>query len=209
VTTQPHGPQREQEPARESERERGRTVEGAGQGALLETDRLLLRPFTAADAPSVQRLAGDSDIARTTLNIPHPYPDGAAEAWIQAANEAERAGAQYMRAMVRKDSGELVGCVGLGVAQRHHRAELAYWVGRPWWNLGYASEAALRMVQFAFTDLGLHRVWAAAMPHNPASMRVMEKIGMRREGHLRHHAFKDGHFIDLVYYGIVKGDPLP
>ncbi|WP_303800809.1 GNAT family N-acetyltransferase [Alicyclobacillus macrosporangiidus] len=205
MTTQPHGRQPEPEQEQESERELGGTV----QGALLETDRLLLRPVTAADAPSVQRLAGHPDIARTTLNIPHPYPDGAAEAWIQAANEAERAGTQYVRVMVRKDSGALVGCVALGVAQRHHRAELAYWVGRPWWNLGYASEAARRMVQFAFTDLGLHRVWAAAMPHNPASMRVMEKIGMQREGLLRQHAFKDGHFIDLVYYGIVKGDPLP
>jgi ribosomal-protein-alanine N-acetyltransferase len=68
----------------------------------LTSDRLLLRPFTLADAPDVQRLAGDRDIASTTLNIPHPYEDGVAETWIGGHRE-------------RFDKGEqasLVSCIG-------------------------------------------------------------------------------------------------
>ena len=88
----------------------------------------------------------------------------------------------------------------------HRRAELGYWVARPFWNQGYASEGARALVRFGFAELGLHRVSAHHYSRNPASGKVMQKIGMRFEGLLRQHVFKWGVFEDIEMYGILAGD---
>lgn len=76
-----------------------------------ETKRLFLRPFQLADAKHVQELAGNIEVAKTTLNIPHPYPDGAAEAWIERTHEAAARGEIFAFAMVKKDARTLVGSI--------------------------------------------------------------------------------------------------
>ncbi len=88
----------------------------------------------------------------------------------------------------------------------HHRGELGYWVGVPYWGRGIATEAAGEVLRFAFDVLGLNRVYATHVPRNPASGRVMEKLGMQREGYLRSHAFAGGHYEDLILYAIIAGD---
>lgn len=173
---------------------------------ILETDRLTLRPFELVDASLVQKLAGDREVAQTTLSIPHPYPDGAAEAWIAAGRERASAGHGFPYAIVIRDEGVLIGCISLNLTRPHSRGELAYWLGTSYWGKGYATEAAAMVVNFGFDDLGLNRIWAAAMSKNPASSRVMQKIGMKPEGEFRQHILKWGEFEDLVYYGMTKGD---
>lgn len=174
----------------------------------LTTERLLLRPFTLADAPEVQRLAGEREIAATTAAIPHPYPDGAAEAWIEthAGRFAQGEGAAF--AVTRRADSALLGVVGLEINAEMQRAELGYWIGKPYWNQGYGSEAAAAVVRFALTDLGLRRVFARHFSGNPASGRVMQKIGMRHEGTLRRHAVKWGEVHDLEMYGLLAGEPI-
>ena len=112
------------------------------QQPTIDTARLILRPFTLADAPTVQRLAGASEVADTTLNIPHPYPDGAAEQWIATHVENFNAGDGATCAIVLRATSELCGAMGLDISRRHRRAELTYWIGVPYWNQGYATEAA-------------------------------------------------------------------
>lgn len=174
---------------------------------VLETPRLLLRPFVLSDSSEVQRLAGAPEVADTTLNLPHPYGEGVAEAWIgsHAARFAEGAGVNY--AITLRADGALMGSVGLLVTRRHRRAELGYWLGVPFWGRGYMTEAAGALVQCGFSLLDLHKIEAARMTRNPASGRVMEKIGMTREGLLRGHVFKNGVYEDLAVYGIVKSGP--
>lgn len=169
----------------------------------LTTARLVLRPFESGDAPVVQRLAGAREIADTTLNIPHPYPDGAAEAWIARHAGAWAARQALTLAVVEGDTGHLVGAVGLILAMPDQRAELGYWIGVPWWNRGYATEAAQALVAHGFSVLGLHRVMARHLARNPASGRVMQKLGMEREGVLRGHVLKWGTFEDLVVYAVL------
>ena len=175
----------------------------------LETVRLWLRPFRPADAPAVQRMAGDRAIAESTANVPHPYPDGAAEQWIAShpAMWTEGKGATW--AIVRKEDDAVAGAIGLRLVTDNRYAELGYWVGREWWSNGYASESAAELVRFAFETLGLNRVMARHFRSNPASGRVMQKIGMIKEGTLRQHFLKWGRFEDLVCYGILAGDPRP
>jgi RimJ/RimL family protein N-acetyltransferase len=171
--------------------------------------RLLLRPFRPDDAPAVQRLAGDRDIALTTINVPHPYEDGMAEAWIATHADLWTRGAAVICAMEHREQARLVGAVGITIELEQRRGELGYWVGKPWWGNGYATEAARALVGFAFERLGLERVFAHHFASNPASGRVMQKIGMRQEGVLRRHVIKWGRFENIVVYGILAEEFTP
>jgi len=137
----------------------------------LETVRLLLRPLTPADAPAVQRLAGDKEVASTTLNIPHPYPDGAAELWIGTLPQAYDCGEAVVFGITLHDGGELVGTCGLRLELPHARAEIGYWVGREYWGRGVATEAATCLSDWLL-DHGRPVVALITVEGNVASERV-------------------------------------
>lgn len=172
---------------------------------ILATTRLVLRPFQASDARAVQHLAGAAAVAEMTLNIPHPYRDGAAEAWIATHRPAWDAGVGAAFAVATQDD-ELRGAIGLQLTSEHRRGELGYWIGQPYWGQGLATEAVQRVVQFAFETLALNRVQASHLPRNPASGRVMQKVGMTREGLHRERYLKDGRFEDVIEYAILRRD---
>ncbi|HEX8274993.1 MAG TPA: GNAT family N-acetyltransferase [Longimicrobiaceae bacterium] len=173
---------------------------------VLAGARLDLRPFRPGDAPAVQALAGAREIADTTLTIPHPYGDGLAEQWIATHAPAWAAGARASFAVVERASGQLVGAIGLALRPEHARAEMGYWIGLPFWNRGYATEAAALLLGFGFEELGLHRVHARHFARNPQSGRVMRKLGMRHEGRLRQHVRRWGSPEDLEQYGILRDE---
>jgi RimJ/RimL family protein N-acetyltransferase len=173
---------------------------------VLITERLLLRPFSLEDAPAVERLAGTKEVADTTLTIPHPYPPGAAESWIGTHRDDWENGTGVNYAIIEKGREELVGTVGLSIDSRHKSAELGYWVGPPFWNRGYCTEAARAVVAMAFDTLHLHRVESRHFVRNPSSGRVMEKLGMTREGVQREAMLKNDRFEDLVLYAVLSTD---
>jgi RimJ/RimL family protein N-acetyltransferase len=170
----------------------------------LVTERLLLRPFALADAPTVQKLAGDEAVASMTLNIPHPYKDGMAEAWIDTHPQRFKKGEEAIFAIALREDNTLIGAVGLTVNQEHERAELGYWIGKSYWGNSYCTEAAKEVVKYGFTALGLRRIQATHFVQNPASGRVMKKIGMTCEGCLRQYVKKWGNPIDLKMYSILR-----
>jgi len=172
----------------------------------IDTRRLLLRPFRLSDSGVVQWLAGERDIADTTLNIPHPYEDGMAEAWIETQTPAYDAGELVTFAVVARSADQLVGAMGLVLERRFKSAELGYWIGKPFWNQGYATEAADAVIRYGFDELRLNRISARHFARNPSSGRVMEKVGMLREGKAREAVMKWGKYEDLVLYGIVRED---
>lgn len=171
---------------------------------VLKTERLLLRLLNASDVIPMEQLINDYDIASTTLAIPYPYPKGAAESFIYYRSEVARKGGGFSFAIVDRRSDEFMGVIGLHTDHTHNRAELAYWLGKPYWNQGFMTEAAARTVEYGFSELNLNRLWAAAMTRNPASSRVMEKIGMQSEGTFRQHIMKWGQYEDVTYYGLLK-----
>jgi ribosomal-protein-alanine N-acetyltransferase len=173
---------------------------------ILETPRLRLRPFELADAADVQRLAGDIAVFETTTQVPHPYKDGMAATWIASHRVAfaERRDATF--AIVARADDSLLGAISLMNIATDHQAELGYWLGKPHWNHGYCSEAGVAALRFAFAGLGLRRVHATHMTRNPASGRVMAKIGMRHEGTRRQHLLKLGRFEDLELYGVLRSE---
>jgi ribosomal-protein-alanine N-acetyltransferase len=177
-----------------------------GERPTIETERLILRPFSLDDAPEVRRLAGDRDIASTTGNIPHPYEDGMAEEWIGTHQERFDKGELVNFAIVNGKQGFLVGAISLVINKQNESAELGYWIGKPYWNNGYCTEAARAVVRYGFEVLGLNRIHAAHMRRNPASGKVMQKTGMKHEGCLRQHIKKWGKFEDIESYGILRGE---
>jgi len=149
----------------------------------IQTPRLTLRPFTEADAARLAYLAGDYDVAKMCGRVPHPYSLAAAHEWI-ARQGADRArGGDFPFAVTAPIDG-LVGCVGV------HRAgdtpdgayEIGYWFGLPYWGLGYASEAARSVMDWARDQLGAKVFLAGHFADNPASGRVLSKLGFKRTG---------------------------
>lgn len=176
---------------------------------VLETERLTLRPYTPADAPSVQRMCGDPAIAATTLAIPHPYPDGAAEQWISTHADGFRQGTEVTLAITLKPNGPVIGSVALSVNKDHRRGELGYMVAKEHWNRGYCTEAVRALMAYGFSVLGLSRIQAMHFPRNAASGRVMQKLGMTREGLLRRYVCNRGVFEDLLMYSILRAESEP
>jgi RimJ/RimL family protein N-acetyltransferase len=170
----------------------------------LTTERLTLRPFVADDAFDVERLAGQRQIADTTLNIPHPYPHGGAAEWIRLHAPAWIDGTSATFAIVGQKTGALVGAISLIIKREHQRAELGYWIAVDCWNRGYATEATRRILDFGFETLGLHRIESRHLLRNPASGRVMQKAGMKQEGIERDLVMKWDRFESLALYSILE-----
>ncbi len=172
----------------------------------LHTARLTLRPFELSDARVVQQLAGAPEVADTTMNVPHPYEDGMAEMWIDTHRLGFERGERLTAAItLAKDA--LVGSISLRFEPAHDRAELGYWIGLPHWNNGYATEAARALLAYGFDDHGVNRIYATHLTRNPASGRVMQKIGMQFEGVHRAHFRKNGLYEDVAQYAILRTDP--
>jgi RimJ/RimL family protein N-acetyltransferase len=139
-------------------------------------------------------------------NWPHPYPEGFAEDWIRPqADEFEKGKSAIFAVQIAADA-QLCGAIGLAVNPEDRHAELGYWIGVPYWNCGYCTEAARETLRFAFEELQLHRVHAAHFVGNDASGRVLSKIGMKCEGLLRQHVLKWGDFLDIIVYGILRSE---
>jgi RimJ/RimL family protein N-acetyltransferase len=172
----------------------------------LTTERLILRPFTLDDAPEVQRLAGTREIADTTINIPHPYPEGAAEKWINTRRDEYQKNGSVAWAVTLKDSSQLMGCISLGVDGKNGRAELGYWIAREYWGQGYCTEAAKKVLTYGFRQAKLNRIFASYLSRNPASGKVMSNIGMKKEGQMRQHIKKWDKYEDIIHYGILAAE---
>ncbi|MWV42743.1 GNAT family N-acetyltransferase [Paenibacillus sp. HJL G12] len=172
----------------------------------IQLERLTLRPFSLDDAQAVQAMAGDPYVAEMTMNIPHPYEDGMAEGWIQTHLDHFNEERSLQLAIVLSEEQQLIGAIGIAINKKFAHGELGYWIGKSYINHGYCTEAARGIVKYAFTELNLHRVYACHLGKNPASGKVMEKLGMKYEGLLRQHIRKWDQFEDLVHYGLLKDE---
>lgn len=133
-----------------------------------------LESIALRHAPAVQRLAAHPDVVATT-NLPDPYPEDGARTWIETVVPRQEAGEAYAFAILNAED-VLVGVTGF-VDVTATVAELGYWIGRPYWNCGYATAANRQVLAFAFGPLALARVVARPLARNAPSRRVLEKLG--------------------------------
>ena len=175
-----------------------------GELPSLTTPRLILRPFAPADGLGVERLAGAWEIADTTLNIPHPYPEGGGLRWIKTHTVAWENGSSLTLAIALPATPQtIIGAVSLTIAREHARGELGYWIAVSEWGHGYATEAARAVATFGFEKLELHRIQARHFTRNQASGIVMQKLGMQLEGVNREAYLRWGRFEDVAVYGVL------
>lgn len=168
------------------------------------TKRLLLRMFRPEDAARTAALAGTRAVTEMTMRIPFPYTESMAAEWIARHEELRRKNRALLYAITLLGEDDLIGSIGLKLDLENRRGEMGYWLGRRYWGNGYASEAAESMLDYAFTVLDLHKVTAHRLARNEASGRILEKVGMRREGLLRDHVRKGERYEDVVQYAILK-----
>ena len=162
----------------------------------LTTARLRLRPIRRGDAPRVQALCNNWNVARMLSRVPYPNPVEVVEAWTGAQAAARESGLTYNFAIEHRDG--LIGVVGVSRCD-DGGYEIGYWLGEPWWGQGLMTEAVGRIVDFARASLGLDRLRSDYFADNPASGRVQEKCGFRITGRGRLNSQSRGCKVEAVF----------
>lgn len=174
----------------------------------LLTDRLCLNKLQSADIDAIVEMAGNKNVSKNTLNIPHPYKPEHAEAWLSMIDEGFEKGTITTFGIRLHPDQQLIGAIGLRIEPRFNRAELGYWIGEAYWNKGYATEALAAALKFGFLELKLNKILATHLVENPASGRVMIKNGMIKEGELKEHILKNDVYLSLVQYRLTRAEYL-
>jgi RimJ/RimL family protein N-acetyltransferase len=172
----------------------------------VDTGRLLLRPFADTDFEALHDIQSRPDVARYMYWEPRSADavrDGLDRRLTQHA--LHRQGDVLELAVLRKDSGALIGDVNLvWVSERHRQGELGYMLHPAQHGRGYATEAARAVLRLGFAGLGLHRITGRVDARNTASARVLERLGMRREAHLRENEIVKGEWTDELVYALLR-----
>jgi len=174
----------------------------------LQTDRLIIRPFVATDAPRLAKLAGTRRVADTTVSIPHPYSAEQALGDIEHYNAEFQTGAgAYFAIALREAPQDLIGGVLIKCIDRpHEQGELGYWIDEAYSGKGLVTDAGHCVLSYGFNVEGLHRMCAYHMVRNTASGRVLARLGMRQEGRLRDMVKKWGAFEDVMLWSILRDE---
>ncbi|AQX86768.1 GNAT family N-acetyltransferase [Elizabethkingia bruuniana] len=167
----------------------------------IETERLILSPLKESDIPLITEYLQEKIISDNTSHIPYPYSESDARTWLKMSDDALTAKTGYTFA-IREKEGKIIGAIGLH-DRGDDKAELGYWIAVPFWNKGYATEAASAILNFGIKELKFHKIYATHFIHNPASGKIMEKIGMQKEAVLKHHMKKEEQYLDIQMYSLI------
>jgi len=175
------------------------------QHPTLETERLLLRPHTEADANDLFEAFRDPETVRYGPHEPaESIRDAEAMIEIVAKNfelqKAIRFGFEL------KSENKIIGWSDLHhIAPEHHRLELGYSLSPRYWGNGYMTEAVREIIRFAFEEMKIHRIEASCDPRNVKSIRVVERCGMKLEATFRENEICKGERVSNSIYAIVRG----
>lgn len=150
---------------------------------VISTSRLRLRPLAPADAPRIAQYASDFDVARMTTRVPHPYALDDAQSFVERAHDPLTANDAVFGVESLEDG--LIGAVGFHPGGALNAPEFGYWIGKPWWGKGYATEAARAALTWAKTGWGRKIVFAGHFADNPASGAVLIKAGFLYTGDVK------------------------
>jgi RimJ/RimL family protein N-acetyltransferase len=177
----------------------------------MATKRLLIRPLVDADAPTLLGYLSRPEVCRyipyepmTAEDVQRRLGGVWSRPWIDADGDAMIVGAEVATG---PDAGRLAGDLMLRLASlEHSSAEIGYVFDPELGGHGYATEAAAAMVDLAFNGLGAHRVYARIDSRNLASIRLVERLGLRREAHLRENEWFKGEWTDELVYAVLDRD---
>jgi RimJ/RimL family protein N-acetyltransferase len=169
-------------------------------------DHITLTDLQDSDCEPLVKYLNDERIYEHTLRIPHPYTEANARLFLDFAGRATLDHGRPVLLAIREAREELIGGFGFEGWQpeQPHRAEIGYWVARPFWGQGIGSAVVKRMCQYGFEQFDLSRITAYVFDTNIASARVLEKNSFVLEGILRKYHLKDGKFIDARVYALLR-----
>jgi ribosomal-protein-alanine N-acetyltransferase len=179
------------------------------QGAAMKivvNDQFHLSEIRSSDKSALSQHLNDRDIYDRTLRIPFPYTENNAEEWLALVAKITEKQGRPVHFAIRSATDALIGVCGLNDFEigKSHRAEVGYWLAKPFWGRGIMTAVVQRVCQHAFEEFGLAKIMAHVVMHNPASARVLEKCGFLQEGLLRKHFLKDGKLIDARLFALLK-----
>ena len=166
-----------------------------------------LTEIRRSDGDALVEWLGDREIYERTLRIPFPYTAAEAEFWFGLVEQATAEHGRPVNYAIRDADEKLVGSIGLeglGVLGRKHRAEVGYWLARPYWGRGIMSATVRAVCRHAIDDIGLSKITAHTFAENGASQRVLGKCGFVQEGFFKGHFEKEGRLIDVRMFGLLK-----
>lgn len=169
----------------------------------MKTKRLTLRELKEADWQQVFTLLSSPEVIRYTLFPLFDQEEARSFVAGSVAQAREKPRSSYVFAIVLNAEGLLIGLCGFIVSHQQQSAEIWYLEHQPYWGKGYMTEVARALLQFGFEQLGLHCMWAHCVPCNLGSARVLEKTGMRREGHHLENLNIQGKWEDTYHYAIL------
>lgn len=174
---------------------------------IVVNDQVHLSEFQGWDKDALVGHLNDRDIYDRTLRIPHPYTDTNAEEWLATFAKATQQQGRPVQWAIRNAEDHLIGACGFSDFQmgKSHRAEIGYWLSKPFWGQGIMTAVVRRACQYAFEEFGLVKITAQVRNENMASARLLEKCGFEQEGYFRKHFPKDGKFIDVRLFALLKG----
>jgi RimJ/RimL family protein N-acetyltransferase len=173
---------------------------------IVVNDQVHLSEFRSSDKDALVAHLNDRDIYDRTLRIPFPYTEQAADEWLALAAKITEQQGRPVQWAIRTPGDALIGGRGFDGFQAgvSHRAEVGYWLAKPYWGRGIMTAVVQRVCRHAFEEFGLVKVTAHVFCHNPASAGVLEKCGFQEEGFLRKHFVKDGRFIDARLFALLR-----
>ena len=170
----------------------------------LETESLIIREFNEGDFTSIHTYASKPEV---TMYLPFgPNNEVDTQIFLKKAinYQIENPRYDYEFAVIMKQSNNLIGGCGIHFTSISNKeGSIGYCYDKQYWGNGFASEVAKAILNFGFNELGLHRIFATCHPDNIGSARVMQKIGMQKEGRLREHKFQKGSWRDSFIYSIL------
>jgi len=173
---------------------------------LIVNNRIHLSEIRSSDKPALLEHLKEKEIYDRTLRIPYPYTEADADHWLDLVGKTTQQQGQPVHWAIRDEQDFLIGGCGFDGFQigQSHRAEVGYWLAKPYWGQGIMTAVVNKACAFAFAEWNLLKITAHVFAFNPASARVLEKCGFEQEGTLKKHYLKDGQLIDARLYGLLR-----
>jgi RimJ/RimL family protein N-acetyltransferase len=167
-------------------------------------DQIHLTEFRPADKAACLHHLGSREIYDRTLRIPYPYTEADFDGWLETVAKATERHGEPVHFAIRTGDDSFIGGCGFDGLTKGHRAEIGYWLAKPYWGQGIMTAVVGRACEHAVVQWKLVRITAHVFDFNAASARVLEKNGFVCEGCLRKHYLKDGRFVDSRLYALVR-----
>ena len=170
------------------------------------TERIHLSEFRPSDEAACIQHLREKEIYERTLRIPFPYTEVDFRAWLEIVEKTTKQQGRAVHWAIRDETEFLLGGCGFDSLQigKSHRAELGYWLAKPYWGRGIMSAVVHRLCNLAIAEFGVTKITAHVFADNLASVKVLEKCGFQQEGYLRKHYMKEGKYLDAKLFAWLK-----